>query len=226
MSGLPLEVSGLALAFSNSVVVDLPRLSLVPGTLTALAGPSGSGKSTLLYLLSGLLLPRTGIIDWAGTDIAKLPEGQRDQWRRQHAGFVFQDFHLIDELSPLDNVVAPAWFSSFSVARFQPRAHQLLQQMGVPIGKKRTSLLSRGERQRVAIARALVMDPKVLFADEPTASLDARAGAGIVEILRGLADADGRTIIVATHDPAMLAAADNVVRLDHGRPAALEVGQT
>lgn len=116
MPGLPLAVSGLRLAFAGADVIDLPGLAVAPGTLTVLSGASGSGKSTLLYLLSGLLRPDAGTIAWADTDIAKLGESQRDRWRRKQAGFIFQNFHLIEEMSPVDNVLVPIWLDSFSAA--------------------------------------------------------------------------------------------------------------
>lgn len=222
MPGLPLAVSGLKLAFGHDAVIDLPQMRIAPGTLTVLSGPSGSGKSTLLYLLSGLLRPASGEIDWAGTDIAALAEGRRDRWRRDHAGFIFQDFHLIQELSPLDNVIASAWFSGFSAAPLKARARLRLDTLGVPHERRRTNLLSRGEQQRVAIARALIGNPPIVFADEPTASLDAKSGEGVIGILRQLASEEGRTVIAATHDPALLTLADTVVRLDHGRPMTID----
>lgn len=222
MAGLDLTVRGLALAFAGNAVIALPELSLQPGKLSLLAGPSGSGKSTLLYLLSGLLTPDNGSVEWAGTDLARLSEGRRDRWRRSHAGFIFQDFHLIPELSPLDNVLAPALFGHFSAAPFRAMAQMRLNLLKVPGDRKRAGLLSRGEQQRVAIARALLFDPAVVFADEPTASLDAATGRDVIAILRSLASDDGRTVLGATHDPALLEQADIVVRLDHGRPVTIE----
>lgn len=214
-----LTVTALRLAFGKSTIVDLPELTLAPGTLTVLAGPSGSGKSTLLYLLSGLLRADAGRIDWDGQNLAAMTEGARDRWRRQNAGFVFQDFHLIEEMSPLDNVIVSAWFSSFTASPLRQRARARLEALGVPHEHRRTSLLSRGEKQRVAIARALVGDPRVIFADEPTASLDAPAGARVIATLCDLARQEGRTVIAATHDPALLAVADRVITLDHGQTA-------
>lgn len=219
MTGLSLSVSDLRLSFGNSTVIDLPALHIAPGTLTALSGPSGSGKSTLLYLLSGLLKADAGQISWAGDDIGALSEPQRDRWRRQNAGFIFQDFHLIEEMSPIDNVIVSAWFASFSAKRHRDRARDLLATLGVPAGRRQTNLLSRGEKQRVAIARALIGDPKVIFADEPTASLDAASGGSVIDTLRDLAR-QGRTVITATHEPALLSAADTVIALDHGSPQA------
>lgn len=221
MPGLPLTVSGLRLAFAQETIIELARLDIAPGSLTVLSGQSGSGKSSLLYLLSGLLLPAAGSIAWGGTDIVPLSESHRDRWRRNHAGFVFQDFHLIEELSPLDNVVASAWFSRFSAASLQPAAAQRLVDLGVPL-RRHTNLLSRGEKQRVAIARALIGNPPVVFADEPTASLDAASGETVISILSAFAHVEGRTVIAASHDPALLAQADLIVRLDHGQAVTIE----
>ncbi len=215
MPGLDLLVSDLYLSFAGQEVIALPQFQLPSGMLAVLAGPSGSGKSTLLYLLSGLLTPGRGQISWAGTDLAKLSGPSCDRWRRDNAGFIFQDFHLFPELSPLDNVLAPAWFSALSAAPKRPTAQNLLDRLGVP-QRRDTALLSRGEQQRVAIARALLSDPAVIFADEPTASLDAASGTEVITILSGLARDQGRTIIAASHDPALIAAADIVLRLDHG----------
>lgn len=217
MKGLPLRVEDLRLTLSRDTVISAERLEIPPGALTILTGPSGSGKSTLLYLLSGLLAADSGRILWGGTDLAALGEGRRDRWRRANSGFVFQDFHLFEELSPVDNVVASAWFSSFSAARHRGAARARLESLGIPRDRHRTTLLSRGEKQRVAIARALVGEPAVLFADEPTASLDAAAGTQVTGILADLARQEGRTVIVATHDPVLRAEADLIVTLDHGR---------
>lgn len=217
MSGLPLTVAGLRLAFSGESVIDLPQLDLAPGTLTVLSGPSGSGKSTLLYLLSGLLRPNAGSIAWAATDIAPLRESQRDRWRRQNSGFIFQNFHLIEEMSPLDNVLVPVWLSRFSAAAQRPRALELLRKLDVPSERASTGQLSRGQQQRVAIARALIGDPAIIFADEPTASLDATAGETVAATLQRLAHEEGRTVLVATHDPSLRALADQTVALTHGR---------
>ena len=217
MPGLPLAVSGLRLAFAGADVIDLPGLAVAPGTLTVLSGASGSGKSTLLYLLSGLLRPDAGTIAWADTDIAELGESQRDRWRRKQAGFIFQNFHLIEEMSPVDNVLVPIWLDSFSAASKRQRALDLLRQLDVPTERESVAKLSRGQQQRVAIARALIGDPSVIFADEPTASLDATTGETVAAVLQRLAREDDRTVVVATHDPALKTLADQTVQLDHGR---------
>jgi putative ABC transport system ATP-binding protein len=191
--------------------------------VTALAGPSGSGKSTLLYLLSGLMRPDAGSIRWNDDDLTLLGEARRDGWRRRNAGFVFQNFHLIEEMSPEDNVLVGGWFSHWSVRGLRRRVAELLDRLEVPRERTRVALLSRGEQQRVAIARALLFDPPVIFADEPTASLDAAAGHNVVATLRRLAAEEGKTVICASHDADLLDACDRVVRIDHGRIAAEEI---
>ncbi|KQT47013.1 ATP-binding cassette domain-containing protein [Devosia sp. BK] len=217
MPGLPLAVSGLLLAFAGANVIDLPSLAVAPGTLTVLSGASGSGKSTLLYLLSGLLRPDAGTIAWAETDLAKLGESQRDRWRRKQAGFIFQNFHLIEEMSPLDNVLVRIWLDGLSAASKKERALDLLHQLDVPTERASVAKLSRGQQQRVAIARALIGNPSVIFADEPTASLDAVAGETVAAVLQRLAHEERRTVVVATHDPAIRALADQIIMLDHGK---------
>lgn len=197
-------------------LIGIPALDLTPGRLVALSGASGSGKSTLLNLLSGLLKPTAGRVLWGETDLAGLSEPARDRWRRETAGFVFQDFHLIEELSPLENVLIPATFAHLSTRPFRARAEALLERLEAPRDKRLTSQLSRGERQRVAAARALLFDPPILFADEPTASLDAASGARMAALLRDFAG-EGRMVVVASHDPEILQGAAETIRLDHGR---------
>jgi len=221
MSGLSAEITNLSFSVQvphgRQVIADIAHLSIPGGELTVLAGPSGSGKSTLLYLLAGLLVPQQGKVAWSGVDLARLGESARDRWRLTNAGFIFQSFNLIEELSPLDNVLLPVWFGSASAKLQRERAKALLDRLGVPTGRAHASLLSRGEQQRVAIARALLLEPKVIFADEPTASLDARSGRIVTEALDALAKDERRTVVIASHDPIVLERASHVVRLDHGR---------
>lgn len=221
MSGLAAEIRNLILTVAGpsglQTIADIPTLSIASGKMTALSGPSGSGKSTLLYLLAGLVTPQQGEVNWAGADIAQLSEGGRDGWRLKNCGFVFQSFNLIDELSATDNVLVPAWFANIGVRDLRKRAEGLLGQLGVPRQRDRVSLLSRGEQQRVAIARALLLDPKIVVADEPTASLDAASGQRVIDILSELANRERRTVVIASHDPAILERADAVLRIDHGR---------
>jgi putative ABC transport system ATP-binding protein len=224
-TGQTLVASGLIFTYPDAgkarmTAVNIASLEVRPGSMTALAGPSGSGKSTLLYLLSGLMRPDAGSILWNGRDLAAMSEARRDSWRRRNAGFVFQNFHLIEEMSPQDNVLVGGWFSQWSVRGLKRRAAELLDRLEVPRERTQVALLSRGEQQRVAIARALLFDPPVIFADEPTASLDAASGQNVVSTLRRLAGEERKTVICASHDAELLRVCDGVVRIDHGKIAA------
>jgi putative ABC transport system ATP-binding protein len=188
------------------------------GSLLAVTGPSGSGKSTLLYAIAGLIRAERGKTLWDNQDILRLPESKRDRWRRHTIGFVFQDFHLLPELAPLQNVLLPASFEHFAIgSALRARAVTLLDRFGVPQTRSTTARLSRGEQQRVALARALLYDPPVILADEPTASLDITAGATVVETLVRLAIDEGRTVIAVSHDPALVSRFPAHIELDHGR---------
>jgi putative ABC transport system ATP-binding protein len=198
--------------------LEIAQLSVPPGTQLAVTGPSGSGKSTFLYAIGGLLRPQRGRVLWDGRDILNEAESARDRWRRHTVGFAFQDFHLLAELTPLQNVLLPASFERFTGDRgIRARAVALLEHFAVPQARKSTAGLSRGEQQRVALARALLFDPPVILADEPTASLDAKAGAIVIEILLQLSAQEGRTVIAISHDQELLKRFASVVALDHGR---------
>ncbi len=218
-----LVVDGLVHVFdqrapSPDPALDIPALAVAAGQLTVIAGPSGSGKSTLLYLLGGLLRPWRGSIRWDGIDLAALGEGARDRWRRRQAGFVFQNFHLIDEMSAIGNATVAAYFDGFSNAGVRARARTLLESFGLAdLDRRPVASFSRGEQQRVALARALLRDPAILFADEPTASLDRDNAAMLATTLKGLAADSGKTVLAVSHDPVLLDAADRIVRLERGR---------
>jgi putative ABC transport system ATP-binding protein len=221
--GLALAASGLRLGYPGPkgvsvAIVSIDRLSVPAGAAIGIAGPSGSGKTSLLYLLSGVEQPNSGRVLWDGTDIAALPERTRDRWRLQHASFVFQDFHLIAGLSALDNVLVTCWFEGVRApSDLAQRARELLAAVGLSDPGQRIEVLSRGEQQRVAIARALLRRPGVLFADEPTASLDPAAAARVRELLIDLVRAHGTTLLVVSHDDALLRSLDGRIMLEAGR---------
>jgi putative ABC transport system ATP-binding protein len=217
-----LAIEDLQVAYSSGAgavtALEINRLSVPPGALLAVTGPSGSGKSTFLYAIGGLLRPQRGRVLWDGHDLLRDTESARDRWRRHTVGFAFQDFHLLPELTPLQNVLLPASFERFAAARgVRERASALLDQFGVPQARHSTATLSRGEQQRVAIARALLFDPPVILADEPTASLDVKASSVVIDILMQLSLRDKRTVIAISHDQELLRRFGNVVVLDHGR---------
>jgi putative ABC transport system ATP-binding protein len=184
----------------------------------ALTGPSGSGKTTLAYLLTGIEPVQEGSVRWGGVELRGLSERERDRWRREHVGFVFQDFHLVPGLTIEGNVLVTCWFRQLRpTPAEQERALALLDGFGVPRAGRRVTDLSRGEQQRVAIARAMLRQPPILVADEPTASLDATAGAKVIELLLAAARESGATLLAVTHDPALIEAVDRVLRLERGR---------
>ena len=184
-------------------------LSVAPGEFLGILGPSGSGKSSLLYLLSGLKLPTSGQVRLNGQDLTEMTDEMRSKIRLNEFGFVFQQPYLLGYLSALENVLVAQRGSVEEAA-------DLLGRLGV--GEKAHRLpheLSGGERQRVCVARALLGTPKVVFADEPTASLDHTNGLAVVELLhqhRG-----GGSVVMVTHDRSMLQPADRVVIIEDGR---------
>jgi putative ABC transport system ATP-binding protein len=220
-----LEVADLVVRYHDGLTaltaLEIARLSVPAGSLLVVTGPSGSGKSTFLYAIAGLIRPRRGKVAWDACDILGLSESRRDRWRRHTIGFAFQDFHLLPELTPLQNVLLPACFERFGIGQaVRERAAALLDRFGVPQARSTTAKLSRGEQQRVALARALLYDPPVILADEPTASLDEAAGAVVAETLARLATEEGRSVIAVSHDPALINRFPRRISLDHGHAIA------
>ena len=218
---MPLVADGLSLTFKDPsgepfIGLEIGRFAPEPGAITVVRGSSGSGKSTLLYVLAGLLRPQRGSVTAEHQAIYELSESRRDAWRRQNVGFVFQDFHLIPELSPIANITLARTFAPGG-RRLLCRGAELLATLGIPANRRSTDVLSRGERQRVAVARALLFDPPIILADEATASLDGGAAKDVIRVLKNLAR-EGRTVVAASHDPEMIAAADAELTLVHGRP--------
>ena len=200
------------------IVLSIPSLSLPGATATAIEGPSGAGKSSLLHALAGIERPAEGAVRWGDTDLWRLSHPARDRWRRERLGLVFQDMHLLDGLSALDNVLLPLLFDHIRApAALRDRALALLDGLGVVAPQRRAAVMSRGERQRVALARALLRRPAILLADEPTASLDGTSAARVGELLLRAATEAGATLLVATHDPALLARLPHRLRLHAGR---------
>ncbi len=191
-------------------------LQIEAGEFVVVSGSSGSGKTTLLSLLSGLDRPSSGRILLAGRDITELSEDQLAPIRNIETGFVFQAFHLIPSLNALENVMFPAELRRDMAAA--AKAESLLRRVG--LWERRANFpqqLSGGEKQRVAICRALINAPKIVFADEPTGNLDSENSRGIVELLAGLHQERGTTLVLATHSSEIAARADRVIVLHDGR---------
>ena len=188
----------------------------------SIVGRSGSGKSTLLHLLGGLDTPDAGTVVFRDTEVTALHRPSVDRYRREEVGFVFQFYHLLPELTALENVLMGAmvrhgvlaWPAHRRAAR--ERAEAMLERVGLRERMKhKPSKLSGGERQRVAIARALVNEPALLLADEPTGNLDAATGRGVIELFESL-HAEGQTIVMVTHDATIADAADRHLTLEEG----------
>jgi putative ABC transport system ATP-binding protein len=201
---------------SELVILRDIDLAVTPAEAVAVVGASGSGKSTLLAILAGLDTPTTGAVEIDGEDIFAMDEDKRAELRGRSVGFVFQSFQLLPGLTALENVMLPLELSN------DERAEELSRQMLVRVGLAERlnhypKHLSGGEQQRVALARAFVVRPKLLLADEPTGSLDAESGRGVVELLFGMNREYGTTLIMVTHDEALAARCARTVRLAGGR---------
>jgi len=191
-------------------------LQVTPGEAVAVVGASGSGKSTLLALLAGLDTPSAGSVAIDGQDLFSLDEDRRAALRARRVGFVFQSFQLLPALTALENVMLPLELSDGEFPG--ERAKEMLARVG--LGERLHHYpkhLSGGEQQRVALARAFVVRPKLLFADEPTGSLDAASGAAVIDLLFELNREHGATLVLVTHDEALAARCARVVRLVAGR---------
>jgi putative ABC transport system ATP-binding protein len=191
-------------------------LRIERGEAVGLVGPSGSGKSTLLMVLAGLERPDSGSVLIDGHDLAKLDEDRLARFRGARIGVVFQSFHLIPTMTALENVAMPLELQGVSDAF--ARAGQELAGVGLAARAAHyPAQLSGGEQQRVALARAIAADPAILVADEPTGNLDDATGTAIIDLIFDLQRARGTTLVLVTHDPALAARCDRVVRMRSGR---------
>lgn len=196
--------------------VDEVDLEVPQGQMLAVMGPSGCGKSTLLHLLGGLERPTDGEVRVAGRRIDTLSERALARMRRRSVGFVFQAFHLVEELSAAENVELPALLAGCSRRQARRRADLLLERVGLADRARHLpSRLSGGQRQRVAIARALANDPLVVLADEPTGNLDTAATLDVLRIFEDLRSA-GQTLVIVTHDERVAATADRLISMRDG----------
>ena len=201
---------------ADLVILREIDLAVTRGEAVAVLGASGSGKSTLLAILAGLDTPSAGTVELDGTDVFALDEDRRAELRGRTLGFVFQSFQLLPALSALENVMLPLELSN------HPQAEQLSKEILLRVGLGERlhhypKHLSGGEQQRVALARAFVVRPKVLLADEPTGSLDAASGAGVIDLLFGMNREYGTTLVLVTHDETLAGRCGRSVRLAGGR---------
>ncbi|MCX4547416.1 ABC transporter ATP-binding protein [Streptomyces sp. NBC_01500] len=206
----------------ETAALDGVSCTVPAGSFTAVVGPSGSGKSTFLQCAAGLDRPTSGTVRIGGTDLGALSETALTRLRRDRVGFVFQShaLNLVDSLSVGENVVLPLVLAGAdpSAPGIRERGRRLLARVGlVDRDTDAPHRLSGGQQQRVAVARALVTGPDVIFADEPTASLDPESAVLVLGLLRDAVRADGRTVVMVTHDPAAANWADTVLTMDGGK---------
>ena len=193
-------------------------LDVARGEFLALRGASGAGKSTLLHLIGGLDLPNAGEILFNGNNLVAFSERKLTEFRNCRVGFIFQAYHLLPELTALENVCLPARMARISSAQVETRGRELLTRVGLKDRlEHKPSELSGGEQQRVAIARALINEPELVLADEPTGNLDSHTGGEIIELLKGLRVERNTTLVIATHDAKVAANAERVIELVDGQ---------
>ena len=224
LTGRPvLEAKGLRRVYTRrgAAAVEVLKgvdLELREGELVAVVGPSGAGKSTLIHCLAGIDLPTRGEVRIGGQALAALSERERSRLRHERLGLIFQFFHLLHDLSALENVLLPSrLYPDRPVRDARKRAEALLDQFGLSArASHHPAELSGGEMQRVAIARALMMDPPILLCDEPTGNLDSANGSSIVAALADLAQKDKKTVLIVTHDDRISRIAHRVLKMRDG----------
>jgi putative ABC transport system ATP-binding protein len=222
-----IEAREITKSFGQTQALRGASVAVAAGEILAVMGPSGSGKSTLLHCLAGIFSPDEGEIIFDGQRLDQLSEARRTELRRTAFGFVFQFGQLVPELTAADNVALPLLLNRVRRAAAYQQAMSWLARLGRE-GKdgRRTGELSGGEAQRVAVARALAIRPKVLFADEPTGSLDSLTGEKVMNLLTGLTREEGTTVVLVTHDARVAAYAEREVVVRDGRVTTLEPSGT
>ncbi|MCB4366911.1 ABC transporter ATP-binding protein [Hydrogenophaga taeniospiralis] len=198
--------------------LDGVDLAISRGDFAVLVGPSGSGKTTLLNVMGGLDSPTTGRIWIAGVETGRMSKAELSQMRLRQIGFVFQEFNLIPVLSALENVEFVMLLQGVPEAQRRARAMDMLQELGLRgLEHRRPAELSGGQQQRVAVARAIAAEPVIVLPDEPTANLDSKAGAALMDLMLRLNEEKGVTFVFSTHDPMVVERARRVIRMRDGR---------
>jgi putative ABC transport system ATP-binding protein len=217
-SGCLIEARDVTRSFGQTKALRGANVAVAQGEILAVMGPSGSGKSTLLHCLAGILAPDSGEIWFSGRRIDTLNENERSALRRDHFGFVFQFGQLVPELTAEENVALPLLLAGARRAQALTMARSWFGRLGLDgLEGRRSGELSGGEAQRVALARGLVAKPEVLFADEPTGSLDSLTGENVMNLLTAAAREEGTTVILVTHEPRVAAYAGREVIVRDGK---------
>ena len=220
--GVIMSARGLEMSFGQTLALRGVDLDLLAGEVLAVTGPSGSSKSTLLHVMTGVLVPDAGRVDYHGGDVSQditaLDEAARSRLRLKEFGFIFQFGQLLPDLSALDNVTIPLLLAGTPRRRALAQARETLGELGLNEHlDKRPTQLSGGQAQRAAVARALVTNPRLLFADEPTGSLDSLAAERTMEVLLNSVRSRGAGLVIITHDARVAAYADREVTVRDGR---------
>jgi putative ABC transport system ATP-binding protein len=223
MNSRVIEARDVVLSFGETPALRGASVSAAAGEIVAVMGPSGSGKSTLLHCLAGILVPASGEIWFAGQRVDTMSETRRSALRRDRFGFVFQFGQLVPELTAEENVALPLLLGGTRRPAALTRARTWLARLGLEgLGQRRSGELSGGQAQRVALARGMVAGPEVLFADEPTGSLDSLTGEQVMDLLVAAAREQGTTVILVTHEARVAAYAEREVIVRDGRVSMLE----
>ena len=212
-----IEVQGVTKSFGDLLVLKGIDLVIYKGEVVSIVGPSGAGKTTLLQIMGTLDKADSGKVYIDGTDVGELKEKQFSAFRNQHVGFVFQFHQLLPEFTALDNVMIPALIAGVSKTEAKGKAESMLALMGLKErASHKPSELSGGEKQRVAVARALINEPAVVFADEPSGSLDSRNKEELHQLFFDLRDKLGQTFIIVTHDEELAKLTDRTIHMADG----------
>ena len=198
-------------------------LTIYKGEFCAIVGTSGSGKSTMLNMLAGLEKPTKGEIVIAGQHLEKMNENQLVKFRREHVGFIFQSFNLLGTMNAIENVALPLTFRGVDKKIREAKAVEMLKLVGLPKHMKhRPNEMSGGQQQRVGVARALVLDPEIIFADEPTGNLDSKTSAEVLELMRKVVTEKNQTMVMVTHDNHLAGFADRIFHIIDGKIVKIE----
>ena len=192
-------------------------LTIYKGEFCAIVGTSGSGKSTMLNMLAGLEKPTKGEVIVAGEHLEKMNENQLVKFRREHVGFIFQSFNLLGTMNAIENVALPLTFRGVDKKVREAKAVEMLKLVGLPKHMKhRPNEMSGGQQQRVGVARALVLDPEIIFADEPTGNLDSKTSQDVLSLLKVTSEKFGQTIVMITHNEEIAQMADRIIHIEDG----------
>lgn len=207
--------------------LDGVTFQIYEGEFVAIVGTSGSGKSTLLNMLAGLEKPTKGEITIAGQRIDRLKENQLVRFRRRKIGFIFQSFNLIATMNALENVAFPLAFRGITRTVREKKADAMLERVGLSGHKShKPNQMSGGQQQRVGVARALVVNPSIVFADEPTGNLDSNTSKEILELMRNVVSEQKKTLVMVTHDNNLAHVADRIIHIRDGKIKKIETNQT